>query len=75
MGPPPPKPREVRAPVWAVLISYAVGWLIGGYILLHEVNGAGRLSVMLVGAWLVILPMAGAKPLDVLRQALGGGGK
>ena len=63
---------EILVPRWVVIVTYVICWGCGGYLLITEAAGEGRLAVLAAGLWLLTLPLAatGNNPLDAILNLL-----
>lgn len=65
------KQAEVEAPLYVVLITYFLCWTAGAYLLLT--TGSGDWQRLVVATFLIIWPVSGTSPLDVLKAWRGSG--
>lgn len=71
-GTSPIKDGEITVPRWVILVTFGLGWSIGGTMIGFELAGNARLSVMILGAWLVTLPLVAGNPFAALREMVSG---
>lgn len=69
---PEPRPGEIVVPRWVVLVTFILGWGLGGATLAEALLTNGSFAQMALGAWLVALPLVAGNPFKALGEILGG---
>lgn len=69
----PENTTDVQVPAWVALVTYLLAWGLGGYLLVGPAPKSQ--AVLIAGIFLIVFPMAGFKPLEVLREIIRGGDK
>lgn len=68
----PRKPREFEVAPWVILVTFFIGWgLGGGLIAYNALSRTNNLAAFGIGVWLICLPLVATRPLEILRRLLG----
>lgn len=66
----PKRNGEVTAPIWVAVITYLICWPLGGWAFQYGVTHSS-IEGMIGGGVLLLFPVAGFRPLEVIRDLLG----
>lgn len=67
-----PRNGEIVVPRWVILVTFIIGWAGGGAMMVNEILGQGRFSVLILAAWLITLPLVASNPFSALREMAAG---
>jgi hypothetical protein len=55
-----------------ILVTFFIGWGLGGATIGFEVlTKTNSIPALLIGGWLICLPLIATNPIEVLRKLLG----
>lgn len=64
---------EVKVSAWVAVVTYLLCWGLGGYLLVGPVEKTQ--PVLIAAVFLLIFPVAGFKPLELVREIIRGRGE
>lgn len=61
---------QLAVPAWMAAVSIILAWGAGISILVFELQGQGRVTVLGLAAWLITLPVVALDPIEAIRVGI-----
>lgn len=61
---------QLAVPAWTAAVTVILAWAAGISILVFELQGQGRITVLGLAAWLITLPIVALDPIEAIRVGI-----